>query len=386
MCKMKNKIFLVTAVMMIWLTGCKKEPIERIQTEPAQTPIVITIETEKPEEAIVLEPEMLTGEAVNETEQEQQETLSFRLLFSGDVLFSDHVLNAYEKGGGISGVLDDGYRKLIDEADFFFVNEEFPFSDRGTKAPDKQYTFRLPPERVSMLREMSVDAVSLANNHALDFGTDALLDTCDTLDAAGILHTGAGKDLEEAKKAVEIEIQGKKVAMIGATRVIPVAEWATYGNTPGMLAAYDPKILLDEVERLAETQDHVIVFIHWGIERAEHPEAYQRELGKKLIDAGADMVIGAHPHVLQGIEYYQGKPIVYSLGNFIFGSSIPKTMLLEVQFEEGNDPVLVVHAGTSSGGYTRMLTDEQEKQAFDAYLTSISYGVTIEDGLVSAQP
>lgn len=377
------------AVMMLWLTGCKKEPMERIQTEQIpteQVPAIITIETEKPTEAIVLEPEPLTGEAVDETELEQPEALSFRLLFSGDVLFSDHVLNAYEKGGGISGVLDDGYRKLIDEADFFFVNEEFPFSDRGTKAPDKQYTFRLPPSKVSMLREMSVDAVSLANNHALDFGTDALLDTCDTLDAAGILHTGAGKDLEEAKRAVEIEIQGKKVAMIGATRVIPVAEWATYGNTPGMLAAYDPKILLGEVERLAETQDYVIVFIHWGIERAERPESYQRELGQKLIDAGADLVIGAHPHVLQGIEYYQGKPIVYSLGNFIFGSSIPKTMLLEVKIEEEKDPVLVVHPGTSSGGYTRMLTDEQEKQAFDAYLTSISYGVTIEDGLVSAQP
>lgn len=375
--------------MMLWLTGCKKEPMERIQTEQIpteQASAVITIETEKPTEAIVLEPEPLTGEAVDETELEQPEALSFRLLFSGDVLFSDHVLNAYEKGGGISGVLDDGYRKLIDEADFFFVNEEFPFSDRGTKAPDKQYTFRLPPSKVSMLREMSVDAVSLANNHALDFGTDALLDTCDTLDAAGILHTGAGKDLEEAKRAVEIEIQGKKVAMIGATRVIPVAEWATYGNTPGMLAAYDPKILLGEVERLAETQDYVIVFIHWGIERAERPESYQRELGQKLIDAGADLVIGAHPHVLQGIEYYQGKPIVYSLGNFIFGSSIPKTMLLEVKIEEEKDPVLVVHPGTSSGGYTRMLTDEQEKQAFDAYLTSISYGVTIEDGLVSAQP
>lgn len=381
---MKNRIILLAAAGLIWLTGCIKEPMERIALE--QTSPVITIEMSKPEAEIILEQETAPSEAAEETGQEQQEPLSFRLLFSGDVLFSDHVLNAYEKGGGIGGVLDDGYRKLIDEADFFFVNEEFPFSDRGTKAPDKQYTFRLPPSKVSMLQEMSVDAVSLANNHALDFGTDALLDTCDTLDAVGILHTGAGKNLEEAKKAVEIEIQGKKVAMIGATRVIPVAEWATYGNTPGMLAAYDPKILLSEVERLAETQDYVIVFIHWGIERAEHPESYQRELGKRLIDAGADMVIGAHPHVLQGIEYYQGKPIVYSLGNFVFGSSIPKTMLLEVQMEGEHDPVLVVHPGTSSGGYTRMLTDEQEKQAFDAYLTSISYGVTIEDGLVSAQP
>lgn len=380
---MKNKIFLLMTAMAVCLTGCMKEPMERIQTEEA--PAVITIETIEASEEIVLEPETETQPETQPTEAET-EPLSFRLLFSGDVLFSDHVLNAYEKGGGIQGVLDDGYRKLIDDADFFFVNEEFPFSDRGTKALDKQYTFRLPPSKVSMLKEMQADAVSLANNHALDFGTDALLDTCDTLDVAGILRTGAGKNLEEAKKAVEIEIQGRKVAIIGATRVIPVPEWAAYGNTPGMLAAYDPQILLKEVQQLSETQDYVVVFIHWGIERAERPESYQRDLGKKLIDAGADIVIGAHPHVLQGIEYYQGKPIVYSLGNFIFGSSIPKTMLLEVMLEEGQEPVLTVHPGTSSGGYTRMLAGEQEKQEFDAYLTSISYGVTIEDGAVIPQP
>ena len=95
----------------------------------------------------------------------------------------------------------------------------------------------------------------------------------------------------------------------------------------------------------------MVVLIHWGIEREEKPQEYQRALAKRYIDAGADLVIGSHPHVLQGIEYYKGKPIFYSLGNFVFGSSIPKTMLVQSEFS--NDSLdLKLIPGTSSGGYT----------------------------------
>ena len=158
---------------------------------------------------------------------------SMTILFSGDVLLSDHVLNAYSRAGGISGVLDSGYLSAIQSADYFAVNEEFPFSSRGTQAADKQYTFRLAPEKVSMFKEMGIDAVTLANNHALDYGTDALLDTCEVLDSAGILHTGAGKNLDEAKQPVVFEKNGQRVALIGATRVIPQADWAATNGHPG---------------------------------------------------------------------------------------------------------------------------------------------------------
>ena len=393
---MKRKYLWIAGVMAVTaLSGCGTKPVERIK--PAAD---IVIEADC---GTVLEetPSMTESESGTVPKgilmEEQQADEPVSLLFSGDVLLSNYVLNAYDKAGGIHGVLDDGYRQLIDDADFFFVNEEFPFSDRGTQAPDKQYTFRLPPEKVSMLVEMGVDAVSLANNHALDFGTDALLDTCDTLDGAGILRTGAGADLEEAKRAVEVEIQDKKIAIIGATRVIPVADWATFGDNPGMLATYDPAILLESIKALEAEYDYVIVFVHWGVERAERPEEYQRNLGRQYIDAGADIVIGSHPHVLQGVEYYKDKPIVYSLGNFVFGSSIPRTMLLEVKLGEAAEDEnhdgknadgvsLEVHPGTSSGGYTRMLSDPQEKQEFYNYLESISYGVTFEDGSVMPQP
>lgn len=306
------------------------------------------------------------------------------LVFSGDILLSDHVMNAY-KNGGIRSVLDSQFQSVIDEADIFMANEEFPFSTRGTPAEDKQFTFRADPSLVSIFKELGIDIVTLANNHAMDYGTDALLDTCETLDKAGIARVGAGKHLEEAKAPVILEAQGKKIGFLGASRVIPVGSWNATSTKPGMLTTYDPKILVDEIRKLREQCDYLVVYVHWGIERKETPEDYQRSLGKQYIDAGADVVIGSHPHVLQGVEYYKGKPIVYSLGNFIFGSSIPKTALLKVQWDGENSKLTFV-PGTSSVGYTRVLENTSQKSDFASYMTSISYGVSIEeDGSVVLQ-
>lgn len=308
-----------------------------------------------------------------------------QFVFAGDILLSDHVLNAYQKAGNIGGVVDSGFRQVIDASDIFMANEEFPFSTRGTPAEDKQFTFRVAPSTIFVFKELGIDIVTLANNHAIDYGTDALLDTCDTLDEAGISRVGAGKNLDEAKAPVILEAQGKKIGFLGASRVIPVGSWNATSTKPGMLTTYDPKILVDEIKKLRSQCDYLVVYVHWGIERKETPEDYQRSLGKQYIDAGADIVIGSHPHVLQGVEYYKGKPVVYSLGNFIFGSSIPKTALLKVQWD-GEDSQLTFVPGTSSAGYTRVLENADQKADFASYMTGISYGVTVEkDGNVVPQ-
>lgn len=299
------------------------------------------------------------------------------LAFAGDVLLSDHVLNAYQKGGGITGVVGESLLQAAGEADFFMVNQEFPFSNRGTAAPDKQFTFRLPPEKVRLLQEMGVDLVTLANNHALDFGQEALLDTCAALDGAGIPYVGAGEDLERAKALYTTQLGRWTVGFLGATRVIPVADWAATPYGPGMLSTYDPAVLLEEIRKAKEICDLVVVYVHWGIEREAYPKDYQRQLGRQYLDAGADLVIGSHPHVLQGIEYYDGKPIVYSLGNFVFGSSIPRTVLLKAGWD-GEEMSLSIVPATSSGGYTRELTDPAEAQALFQYVESISEGIRID--------
>ena len=310
----------------------------------------------------------------------EADDVSITLLFAGDVLLSSHVLNAYDTAGGIGGVLDENIRKEIAAADWFMVNQEFPFSDRGEAAEDKQFTFRLPPSRVNILQEMGVDMVTLANNHALDFGVDALLDTCATLDDARILRVGAGADLEEAKRLQTVELQGKTIGFLGATRVIPVYEWNAGASTPGMFTTYDPSPLLQEIQAAKKICDYVVVYVHWGVEKSTIPEDYQRTMGRQYIDAGADLVIGAHPHVLQEIEYYQGKSIVYSLGNFVFGSSIPQTMLLEVTLTEAEDsgaqsPLaaeLRMIPCRSAAGYTTMITDEAKVEAFYQQMEALS--------------
>lgn len=300
------------------------------------------------------------------------------LAFAGDVLLSDHVLNAYQSGGGIGGVVGGSLLQAANEADLFMVNQEFPFSSRGNPAPDKQFTFRLAPERVAILKEMGIDLVTLANNHALDYGIDALLDTCATLDEAGLPYVGAGESLATAKALYQQKIGEWTVGFLGATRVIPVAEWAATAARPGMLSTYDPQVLLEEIRKGKEICDYLVVYVHWGIEREEFPKDYQRQLGHQLLDAGADLVIGSHPHVLQGIEYYDGKPIVYSLGNFVFGSSIPRTVLLRADWD-GEETRLSVIPAISSAGYTREMIEAEEREALYRYLEEISFDIQINE-------
>ncbi len=279
------------------------------------------------------------------------------LLFGGDVYFSDHVMRAYEKAGGIGGVLDEGIRAEIDGADIFMVNQEFPFTDRGSAAADKQFTFRVPPEKVSMFREMGIDIVTMANNHILDFGPEGITDSLAALDGAGILHVGAGENLEQAGKPEIIEVKGKKIGFLGASRVYMASSWAAGEKHPGVFSTYDPAPVLEAIREARALCDYLVVYVHWGIERNTEPETYQRTMGRQYIDAGADLVVGSHPHVLQEIEYYNGKPIVYSLGNFVFGSSIPETELLKVvlkETEDGGGIEITVIPCTSSGGYTRL--------------------------------
>lgn len=308
-----------------------------------------------------------------------------RLLFAGDVYLSDHVLEAYDAAGGIDGVLSQGYQAEIQAADYFMTNEEFPFSTRGTPAPDKQFTFRVHPEKVKLMQEMGIDLVTLANNHALDYGRDAMLDTIDTLDRAGIRHVGAGKNLAEARKPAIVELNGRTFAFIGATRVYPEADWAAGTDSAGMFSAYDGGAqLAEEVKAAKQQADYVIAYVHWGIEREETPNEVQKSIAHRLVDAGADLVVGAHPHVLQGIEYYQGVPIAYSLGNFVFGSSIPSTALLQADVDDAGIRLRLI-PGTSAAGYTRKLDDAEKIAAFYEKMRGLSSGVKIdEEGYLSA--
>lgn len=304
--------------------------------------------------------------------------LHIRIAFTGDVLLYGRVAKTLDEGGH-DAVIEPELAEFLAEADLTFVNLEMSVSERGQPMEDKQFTFRGKPGHLSLLADaMGVDAVSLANNHSLDYGMDAFLDTMSYLTEAGIGFSGAGLNLAEAREPRVAEVQGRSVALLGASRVIPVTNWNAADDRPGMLTTYDPANLNEAIAKAKREHDYVAVFVHWGKEGATEPEDYQIKLARGYIDAGADAVIGSHPHVLQGFEIYKGKPIAYSLGNFIFTTSHPETCIAVLNITE-DDLWLEVVPCTIESPYTSAVSDSEKARKRLDRLEGLSYDVYFDD-------
>lgn len=317
--------------------------------------------------------------------RQESDPQKITLLFAGDVYFSDYVLAAYQQSG-IRGVIGASLLKQMKKADITMVNNEFPYSTRGTQAPDKQFTFRIDPAYISLLAESGVDIVTLANNHVLDYGTEALSDTFQTLDDAGIAYAGAGNSLKRAEKLILKKAGGKTFGFLAASRVFPVASWNVENQAPGVLSAYDPSRLLAAVSAARSRCDYLFVYVHWGIERNTAPERYQTDLAHALVDAGADAVIGAHPHVLQGVELYRDKPIFYSLGNFIFYQSIPQTAAAKLSIGADGAMRWQLLPARAENACTSLVTDEAARRQFYQSMEALSVNVRFTDrGIIKPQ-
>ncbi|WP_442950116.1 CapA family protein [Paenibacillus sp. HW567] len=259
------------------------------------------------------------------------------LAFAGDILLDGFVGGQIERYGVNFPFVK--VAPVLKQADMAFANLETPVSVRG-KAAEKTFAFRTKPAALAGLNYAGIDGVTVANNHILDYGQDAMLDTLIHLDKYKVGHTGAGKDSDEAFKPYTKSVKGKKIAVLGTSRVLSSPSWYAGKSHPGAASAYTPEPLLGAIKKSAKENDYTIVYIHWNTEFKDYPEKYARTLAKQMIDSGADMIIGAHSHCLMGIEYYKHKPIYYSLGNFVFNRSTrggDKTLhSMLVQFNIGN--------------------------------------------------
>ena len=235
-----------------------------------------------------------------------------------------------ERKIGIYGVLDEEVLSIMNNADIMVANNEFTLSNRGTRL-NKAYTFKGDPKRASIYKEMGVDLVSLANNHIYDYGHDAFIDTLNTLKSQDIAFVGAGNNIEEAKKPYYYIINGYKIAFLNATRAEKniITPEATL-NKEGVFRCYDPSLFIEEIQKAKQESDYVVALIHWGKEQSHNLEQVQIDTGKKYIDAGADVLVGSHAHVLQGMEIYNGKLIAYNLGDFLFNDWTTETGILNV--------------------------------------------------------
>lgn len=259
--------------------------------------------------------------------------------FAGDILFDDRYAAAAsvnQRGGDIASAFDEASLAVMRTADVFCVNNEFPYSDRGTPTEGKAYTFRAKPGRVSWLLDMGVDVAALANNHAYDYGEEAFLDTLDVLDGAGILRVGGGRNLEEASAPCIFEVNGYTIALLNATQIERLDFPDTRGageTTPGVFRCFDDTRLLAAIRDADSRADFVIVLIHWGTESTHETDWLQTSRVGAMEEAGADLVVGAHPHVLQGIAYSGDMPVIYSLGNYFFSSFTTDTGILQATFQ-----------------------------------------------------
>ena len=225
---------------------------------------------------------------------------------------------------------------IFEEDDLTIVNFEGTLSERG-KRQDKQFAFRGDPEYVEILTSSSVEAATLANNHSSDYGKESYDDTIEYLEDEGIAVFD-GTDIEI------LEVNGVNVGLVGI-----------YALNETRAAELEPAM----EKAIEEGAELIIVNFHWGEEKAKTPNSTQKELAHKAIDLGADLVVGHHPHVLQGIEKYNGKYIVYSLGNFCFGGnnnpSDKDTMIFRQTFtledgepEDDDDDILIIPCSISS--------------------------------------
>ena len=220
-------------------------------------------------------------------------------------------------------------KAVADAADLFLINLECPFTESADKLP-KNFNFRARPEFVHTLLAGSVDIVSLANNHMMDYGPQGLIDTLMTLEQARIPYFGAGRNLAEARRPALITVGGVRFAFLGyfflgERNIEPPQVYATE-TTPGVAGHYSDvevmeRMLREDIIAAKAQADVVLPFFHWGKESTYDPLPYQIRLARAAIDAGAAGVLGSHPHVLQAMELHQGAPAIYSLGNFVFGGN-----------------------------------------------------------------
>ena len=243
-------------------------------------------------------------------------------------------------------------REILRDAEFTFGNLEGSVADLGTPWHKSGATnWKADARQIAAVESAGFDAMSVANNHMLDFGHDAMLETLTHLDRLGIAHSGAGQNVSEARAPAIVERNGCRIALLGYTSVF-MDGWEAGDNTPGLAViaartAYEPpprfrevpgmapiirswvvlehkEQLRKEIEAARERADIVVCAFHWGVSLGFRAlTEYQVELGRFAVDAGADLVFGHHPHLLQGVEAYRGRAIFYSLGNWTFARHNP---------------------------------------------------------------
>lgn len=266
-----------------------------------------------------LQANLLTNKISEVLNQSKQDEKEINVVFVGDIMLDRGVEQVFEK-------YDNSrypFLKVVDEiskADIAFANLEGSISERGTNHKIK-YSFRFNPSVIEGLKFAGFDVLSLANNHSFDWGREALEDTIKILKENGISPVGAGMNYLEANKPVTTsDVDNIKIAFLAYENIEPNSKYDEANKDLAGKSSFDLERIKNEIQATKELKvaDIIIVSTHWGEEYQLRSNKNQQETGRTLIEAGADLIVGHHPHVVQEIERYKNGWIAYSLGNFIF--------------------------------------------------------------------
>lgn len=346
-------------------------------------PEVLGALSNRPQYADILaDPKRMEAERIYKRTGSSKDVVT--LGFTGDMLFDDEyavMASLKQKGGDISQSIAPEFISLMKSRDIMVINNEFPYTERGTRTPEKQYTFRADYSTALYLNELGVDAAILANNHVLDFGQEGLADTLDTLKNVGVASVGAGRNIEEASHPVYFIVNDIKIAIVAATQIERNENPNTIGATEtsgGTFRCWTGDLIYQKIAEAKANSDFVIVCVHWGTEKESSPDGYQLNQGPLLAAAGADLIVGDHPHVLQGFTYFDNTPCIYSMGNFWFNSSTLDTGMLLVNLDKKGLKSLQFVPAVQSKMTTKMAVGSDYTRIINK-MRSLSKGATIDD-------
>ena len=339
--RFRGPAFVLLIFFLMSMTGLQINEVQALPTY-SETPIVTTAEPYQPVSAPASQ-EIITVESAIEVPK-----LNFTAV--GDIMLGRSVGKRLEKAGSYKYAFSD-VEDILKQGDIVFANLESPLtaSTHGL-SKDKKIVLKGSPDAIEAIITGGFNLLSLSNNHMLDYYDTGLYDTVSLLEKNGIAHSGAGKNIEEAGKPALIEKNGYKIGLLSYTDMAnyiyegePRISFAAGDNKAGVIPR-DYEAARQAIASLRGSVDLLVVSLHWGIEESFTIAPEQVDFARKLLDDGADMILGHHPHQFQGIEIYKGKPILYSMGNFMFDQNDPENMetfIIEMHYEGKNLKSLV---------------------------------------------
>ena len=305
------------------------------------------------------------------------------LAFVGDIMMGGRAADKLKTEGPDSFFTYTA--PLLKQADISMGNLEGPLGLGGNREKGKKYTFLTDPSSATGLAHAGFKLLTLANNHTMDFGVEALQSTLTALDQEKLKHTGAGMTNAEARQPAWFEVKGRKVAVLAYSNTEPLKYWAT-DSRPGCAPAHANEMKEDIESAKTKGADLVIVCCHWGQEKKTKLRYYQPQLAHMAIEAGADAVVGHHPHIWQGLEVYKGKPIAYAIGNFCFGTltGIRDSGILYLSFGEkgqwAGGKVVPLNVDNYQTRFDAQPMKPKDTLKFFAYLAKVSKNVVLNYG------